>query len=171
MTDYDYRNCQSLFGYAADVHVRSGGICQLCGCGSRELDFDLWRQMTVEHLIGESQGGYLKQIEVALTARFPRLGPSGVAELARRIDHANTVTACSFCNSMTSRTRAAISMEEAIQDAPDGTTEEIYQAVTAGLQQVLEDKRRDVRWKLNSVRRGFDEPVEPRLRSTRGVAI
>ena len=27
---YDYRNCQSLFGYAARVHERSGGICQLC---------------------------------------------------------------------------------------------------------------------------------------------
>lgn len=44
VTDYDYRNRQSLFGNAAEVHGRSGGICQLCGCGSRELDFDLWRQ-------------------------------------------------------------------------------------------------------------------------------
>ena len=56
MTDYDYRNCQSLFGYAAKVHERSGGVCQLCGAGTAGLDFDLWRQMTVEHLIGESQG-------------------------------------------------------------------------------------------------------------------
>lgn len=127
--------------------------------------------MTVEHLIGDSQGGYRKQIDVALSARFPGLGPSGVAELARRIDHANTVTACSFCNSMTSRARAAISMEEAIQNAPDGTTDEIYQAVTASLHQVLEDKRRDVRWKLDSVRRASNERVEPRLRSTRGMAI
>ena len=29
MTDYDYRNCQSLFGYAAKVHERSGGVRQL----------------------------------------------------------------------------------------------------------------------------------------------
>jgi hypothetical protein len=27
------------------------------------VDFDLWRQMSVEHLIGESQGGYLKSSE------------------------------------------------------------------------------------------------------------
>jgi hypothetical protein len=120
MHTYDYRNCQSLFGYAADVHERSGGICQLCGAGSRELDFDLWRQMTVEHLIGESQGGYLKQIERALSARFPDHESRDVAELARRIDRANTVTACSFCNSTTSRTRATIGMGEAIEDAPDG---------------------------------------------------
>jgi hypothetical protein len=75
METYDYRNCQSLFGYAADVHERSGGICQLCGCGSREPDFDLWRQMTVEHLVGESQGGYRGQIERALVARFPTSRP------------------------------------------------------------------------------------------------
>ena len=44
MTDYDYRNCQSLFGYAAKVHERSGGVCQLCGAGTGGLDFDLWRR-------------------------------------------------------------------------------------------------------------------------------
>jgi pentatricopeptide repeat protein len=44
-----------LFGYAAKVHERSGGICQLCGAGRVELAFDLWRQMTVEHLIGEAR--------------------------------------------------------------------------------------------------------------------
>jgi hypothetical protein len=46
--DYDYRNCQSLFGYAAKVHERSGGVCQLCGAGGPEVDFDFWRQLTVE---------------------------------------------------------------------------------------------------------------------------
>ena len=28
--------------------------------------------MTVEHLIGESQGGYLRQISASLADRFPR---------------------------------------------------------------------------------------------------
>ena len=93
-------------GWSRAEHERSGGICQLGGEVSRELDFDLWRQMSVEHLIGESQGGYRTQIERALTARFPDLDASRVAELAHRIDQANTVTACSFCNSTTSRTRA-----------------------------------------------------------------
>lgn len=73
MDAYDYRNCQSLFGYAAAVHERSGGVCQLCGCGADRLDFDLWRQMTVEHLIGSSQGGYLAQIRSALEQRLPGL--------------------------------------------------------------------------------------------------
>ena len=26
---YDYRQCQSLFGYASEVHRRWGGTCQL----------------------------------------------------------------------------------------------------------------------------------------------
>ena len=47
MKEYDYRNCQSLFGYATEVHQRSGGVCQLCDAGATGLDFDLWRQLTV----------------------------------------------------------------------------------------------------------------------------
>jgi hypothetical protein len=81
-------------------------VCQLCGAGAAELDFDLWRQMTVEHLIGESQGGYRYQISASLAHRFPGLGPDEIAELATRIDAANTVTACSFCNATTSQAQA-----------------------------------------------------------------
>ena len=80
MNDYDYRNCQSLFGYAAKVHERSGAVCQLCGAGTAGLDFDLWRQMTVEHLIGESQGGYLRQISASLADRFPGAQVAATAE-------------------------------------------------------------------------------------------
>src|SRR5438552_1515445 len=92
---YDYRNCSSLFGYSAQVHIRSGGMCELCGCGAERIDFDLWRQMTVEHLLGESQGGYPRQIREALLTRFPDLTPDDVARLTSVIDEANTVTACS----------------------------------------------------------------------------
>lgn len=102
---YDYRNCQSLFGYAAAVHARSGGICALCGYGEAGIDFDRWRQLTVEHLIGESQGGYRRQIEIDLGRRFPDLAREQVKDRAGDIDAANTVTACSFCNSTTSRFR------------------------------------------------------------------
>lgn len=70
---YNYKNCQSLFGYASKVHIRSGGRCQLCLCGGQPLNFDLWRQLTVEHLIGESQGGYKKAIRQAVVQRFPDL--------------------------------------------------------------------------------------------------
>ena len=126
MKDYDYRNCQSLFGYAAKVHERSGGVCQLCGAGGPEVDFDFWRQLTVEHLIGEGQGGYVLQIVAALKARFPSLDSEVITELARRIDEANTITACSFCNSTTSRNKAPIAMSDAIARAPEGPPEVIF---------------------------------------------
>lgn len=167
MTDYDYRNCQSLFGYAAKVHERSGGVCQLCGAGTAGLDFDLWRQMTVEHLIGESQGGYLRQISASLTDRFPGLSPGERAGLAARIDAANTVTACSFCNATTSRAQAPTSMTSLIETAPDGTPEEIRRHVTAGLNGILTAKRNEVEWKLASVRKAFDSRVAPALADAR----
>jgi len=167
VTDYDYRNCQSLFGYAAKVHVRSGGVCQLCGAGTAGLDFDLWRQMTVEHLIGESQGGYLRQISASLTDRFPGLSPGERAGLAARIDAANTVTACSFCNATTSRAQAPTSMTSLIETAPDGTPEEIRRHVTAGLNGILTAKRNEVEWKLASVRKAFDSRVAPALADAR----
>lgn len=112
---YDYRNCQSLFGYAQEVHERSGGVCQLCGCGAGpNVDFDLWRQMTVEHIIGKAQGGYFQDIQLALSNRFRNLPRIELERMARRIDEANTITACSFCNSTTSRDRASKSMPELI---------------------------------------------------------
>lgn len=170
MTDYDYRNCQSLFGYAAKVHERSGGVCQLCGAGSVELDFDLWRQMTVEHLIGESQGGYLRQISASLARRFPGLDPAVLAEFAGQIEAANTVTACSFCNSTTSRAQAPASMTSLIEES-DGTPEQLLDHVAAGLDSILAGKRRAVAWKLAAVRKAFDSEVVPRLGAARVARV
>jgi hypothetical protein len=167
VTDYDYRNCQSLFGYAAKVHERSGGVCQLCGAGTAGLDFDLWRQMTVEHLIGESQGGYLSQILASLAGRFPGLSAAECAELAAQVDAANTVTACSFCNATTSRAQAPTSMTALIETAPDGTPEDIRRHVIAGLDGILAAKRKEVAWKLASVRKAFDSRVAPGLTEAR----
>lgn len=79
---YDYRNCQSLFGYAQYVHERSGGRCQLCDYGSTMLDFDQWRQLTVEHLIGQKQGGSLSAIRQAVGIRFPSLSAAERKQLA-----------------------------------------------------------------------------------------
>jgi hypothetical protein len=168
---YDYRNCQSLFGYAAEVHERSGGVCQLCGCGADRPDFDLWRQLTVEHLVGRAQGGYLDQIKAGLSARFPEMSPPDRNELARRIDAANTVTACGFCNSTTSQDKAAISMAEAIASAPDGSAEKIFEAITCALPAILQQKRTKVQWKLASVREAYDRLVAPRLRRCDGGAF
>lgn len=169
--DYDYRNCQSLFGYAAAVHDRSGGVCQLCSAGAVGVDFDLWRQMTVEHLIGESQGGYLPQISSAVARRFPHWSAESRALLARQIDEVNTITACSFCNATTSRNRAAMAMGDALDQAPDGSSPEAVLAhIVACLQVVLSGKRQDVAWKLASVRRAFDSLVAPRLADQRVVS-
>ena len=46
---YDKSALQSLLGYGRAPHLRSGGVCQLCGCGAgTDIDFDLWRQFTVD---------------------------------------------------------------------------------------------------------------------------
>jgi hypothetical protein len=142
-------------------------VCLLCGAGAAGPDFDLWRQMTVEHLIGESQGGYLSQILASLAGRFPGLSAAERADLAAQIDAANTVTACSFCNATTSRAQAPTSMTTLIETAPDGTPEDIRRHVTAGLDGILAAKRNDVTWKLASVRRAFDSGVAPHLADAR----
>lgn len=158
---YDYRNCQSLFGYAAATHARSGGICQLCGAGQSRLDFDLWRQLTVEHLIGEGQGGYPPAITRAIGLRFPALPIDALNDLARAIDVINTVTACSFCNSTTSRTRARQSIPELL-DAAQGP-EECLELVRLACEQSLQEKRAAVQWKLVSVREAFETIARPAM--------
>jgi hypothetical protein len=162
-TRYDYRNCQSLFGYAFTVHQRSQAVCQLCGCDAgHPLNFDLWRQLTVEHLIGGSQGGYPSQLRAAITRRFPELSYEEREELVQQLDTANTVTACSFCNSTTSRDRQPKDMDQLLTEAT-GTPNEVVTTVIAKLQQILERKRADVQWKLQSVREAFEQRVAPTL--------
>jgi hypothetical protein len=166
MRGYNYRNCQSLFGYAENVHQRSGGVCQLCGAGSgQRVDFDFWRQLTVEHLIGQSQGGYLPQIRKLLTRWFPSLSVTTREEYAILLDRKNTVTACAFCNSVTSRSRNPRSMEDLISSStiPDAA----LQNTTEELQAILERKRADIKGKLESIRGAFDRLIEPKLLETR----
>ena len=162
--EYDHRNCQSLFGYAREVHKRSRGVCQLCGYGKGpEVEFDLWRQLTVEHLIGESQGGDLKQIREAITRWFPSLSPTERERLAKRIHGANTVTACNFCNSASSRYRFSKGMTQLISEA-EGAPDQVVNVIGRELCKVLEHKRADMQWKLKSVRGAFEKHVKPELR-------
>ncbi|HJX57562.1 MAG TPA: hypothetical protein VJ325_02470 [Thiobacillus sp.] len=165
MRQYNYKNCQSLFGYAAAVHVRFGGKCQLCGCGGSLLDFDLWRQMTVEHLIGKSQGGYLKQIRSTIDARFPELTPVVREAFSKRVDALNTVTACSFCNSTTSRDANQRTMTDLLNEA-QGTFDEIEAYIATELERVLERKRKDVQWKLSFVKEAFLREVHAKIMDT-----
>lgn len=158
MHRYKHKNCQSLFGYAANVHIRSGGRCQLCDCGGPPLDFDLWRQMTVEHLVGKSQGGYLIQIRNAVATAFSQFTPEVQEKLSKRIDELNTVTACSFCNSTTSRDKNSKTMLELLLEC-QGTPEQIVKKIESELQGILRIKRENVQWKLASVREAFANEV------------
>lgn len=155
---YDYRNCTSLFGYSAAVHIRSGGCCELCGAGDSS-DFDWWRQLTVEHLIGEGQGGYLRSIKAAVSERFPALEAVAALELTARLDAINTVSACQFCNATTSRTRTDVSMTELI--AKCTWAEEVEATVRAACETILASKRVNVRWKIDSVRAAWSETIAP----------
>ena len=164
---YDYRNCQSLFGYAQRVHERSGAVCQLCGCGAgTQVNFDLWRQLTVEHVVGASQGGYHTDVRAALAERFPDLSGNDLQRMAFRIDEANTVTACSFCNSTTSRHRAPKTIAQVLDQA-QGSPENVVAGVVQYLGEILERKKRDVGWKLDSVHTAFSVRIEPALRQAR----
>ncbi|MCL1979688.1 MAG: hypothetical protein FWG62_01250 [Proteobacteria bacterium] len=162
---YDYRNCQSLFGYAYSVHLRSGGVCQLCGAGrNAEPSFDFWRQLTVEHIIGRKQGGYRNDIKRLISELLPESDADEQKELALAIDAANTITACSFCNATTSRYKTN-SMRELIEEAISESRqpEAIIERIRAAIRQTLYDKRKNVAWKLKSVRSQYEKEFLPSL--------
>jgi hypothetical protein len=165
---YDPRNLQSLFGYGRAAHVRSGGICQLCGCGKdRDLDFDMWRQFTIEHLIGQGDGGYPDRINAAVARKLgDTVSLDEQTRLARDIHEANIVTACQFCNSTTSRDRSPFTMEDLILGAPSDL-QSMYQFVVEKLQAILERKRAVVAWKLEATRAAFDTEIAPALQRRR----
>ena len=162
MNKYNYKNCQSLFGYSAEVHIRCKGQCQLCGCGGIPIDFDLWRQMTVEHLIGKSQGGYLKQIKELVNLSFPFYSESERNVLSKEIDAINTVTACQFCNSTTSRDINDVSMYQLFERS-SGNRDELIQCISSACKNILSKKRLSVKWKLESVKEAFNEQVAAKI--------
>ena len=97
---YDPRSCQSLLGYGRATHAKSGGICVYCGLGRDRVDFDVWRQLSVDHVIPArlfpDEGRTLPSV-------FPSLSKADLRKLGEKINGINLVTACNFCNSMTSR--------------------------------------------------------------------
>ena len=127
-----------------------GGVCELCLAGqSSPICFDFWRQLTVEHLIGESQGGYLRSIRETLERCYPCWTAAERAAMAMQIDVANTVTACSFCNATTSRDRHEKSMDELLREV-SGTPDEVLDHVVRQLNLVVEKKARSVRLEAES---------------------
>lgn len=155
---YNYKNCQSLFGYSYNVHLRSRGVCQLCFAGALEPSFDLWRQLTVEHLIGKANGGYLKDIKIYVAELLPELSDSQQKELIAELDAANTVSACSFCNSTTSRYASKMFMKDLISESllKSRCPSDIVSHVTSETQKILNIKRADVAWKLKAIREQYE---------------
>lgn len=164
---YDYRNCQSLFGYAMAIHKRSGGICQLCGAGAGiTINFDFWRQLTVEHLIGTSQGGEYKQILHALKAKFPNKDNHVLEERAQLLETENMVTACSFCNAATSRMKHSRTMADVIRQA-EPSWKDARKAVRVECRVILKRKKDDIAWKLEAIRERFNGRVKKDLLGVR----
>jgi hypothetical protein len=159
---YNYKNCSSLFGYSAKVHIRFKAQCQLCDCGGENPpNFDLWRQMTVEHLIGKSQGGYLKQIKQAVIHRFPQLSSNEIILLSEKIDELNTVSCCQFCNSTTCRDTSDISMYKLIENGKDSKS--ILISIEQSCKKILKEKQETVAWKLKFIREAFQNEVASKI--------
>jgi predicted phage-related endonuclease len=116
----------------------------------------------VEHLVGASQGGYINDIRQAISKRFPTLSNEQREELALRIDKANTVTACHFCNSTTSRYQNIVNLTQLISEA-EGDADEVVNEVESKLKEILRYKQDDVRKKLESIREAFSSMIKPEL--------
>jgi len=156
---------QSLAGYARQAHRDSQGTCLYCGLGVQraeepELRFDVWRQLTVEHVIPQRDGKLTKEIRDALTNRF---GFAEGEQLASRIGHMNEVTACHLCNSFASRMGHRIAEQVAqfmahLQDAPQ---EELLESLAHDIWEVWKIKRTAVRRKLRYLRGRFRQTIGP----------
>lgn len=118
--------------------------------------------MTVEHLIGRSDGGYIDQIREAVAERFPNLSQDQKDKLTQQLDRLNTVSACSFCNSTTSHDRSEKGMADLLNETK-GNPKELLKAVKHYLKKVLERKRKAVRWKLDSVKQAFENEIRPTI--------
>jgi hypothetical protein len=150
---YNYKACQSLFGYAQRAHRRSEARCQLCGCGDA-ANFDMWRQMTIEHLIGQSQTGHIRKFKPLLAQRFSNLNQAQIEELAMAVDDMNTVTACSFCNAMTSQVTTPKGMDRLITDS--ASPGELLDLLGEVCRELLKAKQALVQRKLAAIRAAWD---------------
>lgn len=90
MADCHYRNRSSLLV----TQQRSiNGPAQSVSYAEEVLTMlDLWRRLTVERLISESQVGYLGAIALALAERLSEMGADERGKLAIRIVQTKAVT-------------------------------------------------------------------------------
>lgn len=169
--EYNPNSCQSLLGYGRPVHKRSGGICKYCNFGKDSVNFDAWRQLSVDHIIparlfpGEGK---------TLSSIFPNLPNEELKTLAGLIDDINLVTACNFCNSMTSR-MPNISVEEIlVQDnfgevfsVDDPNIQQMLNRLQERVNEVLPMKRKYVRERLKRLCKTFETDIRYELYEAR----
>ncbi len=165
---YNHKNCQSLFGYAAATHKRCKWQCQLCGAGGLSAGSKFWRQLTVEHLIGRSDGGYRKDknapidINRLVDANFQAYTEGEKNDLVKKIDELNTVTACQLYNSTTSRFKAEEKHTMANLFKESGNCRELLiKKIGEACSDILRQKKEKVRWKLVSVEDAFKKYIIP----------
>ena len=82
--------------------------------------------------------------------------------MSKEIDLINTVTACQFCNSTTSRDVSDISMSDLFIVA-NGSRESLIKEVSSACGAILNKKRKSVAWKLESIREAFEGQVNSKI--------
>jgi hypothetical protein len=158
-------SCQSLLGYGKAAHDLSQGVCVYCGFGRGGLTFDLWRQLTVDHVIptiSVGAGGWKR-----IRACFPNLTGTPLKEVYRKINEINLVTACSFCNSMTSRMKIGtigdiIPSEEHLDAVDIGhpAVQEMLRRLAAAVKEFGSKKHRYVDERLDMLEDVYRKEVE-----------
>lgn len=127
----------------------------------------LWRQLSIEHVISESQGGYNPRLKVAVSTRFSDYPIDEIERIVGQINIANTVTACRFCNDTTSRYVAQKTMEELLVEAQGQNLDEVIAEIQSHLKAIFEEKKRLVLWKLSSIEPAFQEKMKNNLHRER----
>lgn len=175
---------QSLLGYAKETHRRSGGVCLYCGFGVPSVEdpehkFDVWRQLTVEHIVPSDNCQLREKIKHGICTAFPDLSEELARILRERVEELNTVTCCHLCNSLVSRytsnndiSGAICSFNEDLQ-APEhpGMTTLNNEHVVTWLKKLRDDiwnlwkeKSKIARGKLLGIRQKFqDEYIDIHL--------
>lgn len=114
-------NPQSLLGYGKEAHKASGGVCLYCGMGSQqaapeEIVFDMWRQLSVEHIIPDEVMSVGRVCE-GIARAFPKLPSNEKKNLEDCIrGRLNLITACHFCNSAVSHHKKKPRVQKVVEE-------------------------------------------------------
>lgn len=160
---------QALIGYGGDAHRRSKGNCLYCGFGTLrtadpELKFDIWRNLTLEHVVPECNG----QLEANIDQAIQNLPMATQEGLKRRIKSLNEVTACHVCNTFAGRCETEGPISEAVQAFYDRLQHPIADEtwlpqVAQSIQGVWQLKSKRVRGKVLWLRENFRCNIGPEL--------